>query len=334
MKKSFERSSSALVFLTRVVSAFLPLIISAELACAQQNSARDQNTSDGEIHIWPVRGNLYMLVGAGSNVTVSAGKDGMLIVDSGKTEMSDKLLAAIRRLAKQLDPTGPPVSIRYIINTSAGADHTGGNAKLAESEIYRPLEGGEAIIAHHNVLVRVSNDPAVPFRARPTDTYITEQYRVNRFFNGEGVQIVHIPAAHTDGDSIVYFRYSDVISAGDVFTNNFPVIDIEKGGSVQGLIDGLNRLIDMVFPEFRSQGGTMLIPGHGRLSDLTDLAYYRDMVTIVRDRIQDLLQKGMSLAQVKAARPTLDYDPIYGKTPGSTDQFVEAVYRSLSQKPR
>ena len=167
--------------------------------------------------------------------------------------------------------------------------------------------------------------------ALPTDTYRTEQHRVNRFFNGEGVQVIHIPAAHTDGDSIVYFRYSDVISAGDIIAiDRYPVIDLEQGGSIQGLLDGINRIIDLIFPEFRSQGGTMVVPGHGRICDLTDVAYYRDMVTMIRDRIRNAIEKGMTLEEVKAARLTFDFDPLYGREPGSTERFVESVYRSLA----
>ncbi len=294
------------------------------LGIAQQNA-------NPEIQIWPVRGNVYVVAGAGSNIAMSVGPNGVLLVDAGRAEMTDKLLAAIQQFLRQRDPSGPALPIRYIINTSADADHVGGNAKIAESPMFKPLEGGEQIIAQDNVLHRIIS-ASMPFKARPTDTFITEQYRVNRFFNGEGVQVIHMPSAHTDGDSVVYFRYSDVISTGDVFTYDYPAIDIEKGGSIQGTLNALNQLIDLVFPEFRSQGGTMLIPGHGRVSDLTDLAYYRDMVTIIRDRIQDMTKKGMTLDQVKAAKPTLDYDPIYGKKAGSADRFVEAVYRGLSQK--
>ena len=288
-----------------------------------------QNSDDGSIHVWPVHGNVYLLVGAGSNITLSVGKDGVLMVDSGQAQMSDKVIAAIQEFTRQRDPNGPALPVRYIINTSVDADHTGGNQKIAESSLFKPLEGGEMIIAHDNVLAGMADAPE---KAKPTHTYETEQYKLNRFFNGEGVQVIHMPAAHTDGDSIVWFRFSDVISTGDLFTDSYPIIDLEKGGSIQGLLEALNRIIDLVFPEFRVQGGTMLIPGHGRISDLTDLAYYRDMVTIVRDRVQDMVKRGMTLDQVKAAKLTADFDPIYGKRPGSSGRFVEAVYRSLNQK--
>jgi cyclase len=157
---------------------------------------------------------------------------------------------------------------------------------------------------------------------------------LSHFFNGEGIQLVHQPAAHTDGDSLIWFRGSDVISTGDIYTTtNYPVIDLERGGTISGLIDSLNRILDLAFSEFRTEGGTMIVPGHGRLSDSADVAYYRDMVTVIRDRIQDMVNKGMTLQQVKAARPTKDYDPRYGAATGpwTTDMFIDAVYRSLSK---
>jgi cyclase len=150
------------------------------------------------------------------------------------------------------------------------------------------------------------------------------------------VRIIHQPAAHTDGDSMVFFRYSDVIAAGDIFsTETYPVIDVAKGGTIQGTLDGLNRILDLAIPEFRSQGGTMVIPGHGRLCDTGDVANYRNMVAIMRDRIQDLINKGMTLDQVKAAKPTMDYDGLYGSDTGpwTTSMFIEAAYRTLSKQP-
>jgi cyclase len=298
------------------------LLVFALVSFVSQAQAQD-------VHIWPVHGNVYILVGAGGNITFSIGKDGVLLVDSGTAPMSDKVVAAIQAFGRQRNPTGPLLPIRYIINTSAHPDHSGGNEKITQSTLFRPLEGGEQIIAHDNVLRRMVEAPE---RAQPTHTYLTEQYKLNRYFNGEGVQVMHMPAAHSDGDSIVWFRFSDVISTGEIFTDSYPVIDIQQGGSVNGVIDALNRIIDLIFPEFRVQGGTMLVPGHGRISDLTDIAYYRDMVTIVRDRVQDLIKQGKTLEQVKAAKVTADFDPVYDRRPAAAEKFVEAVYRSLTQK--
>lgn len=293
-----------------------------------------------DLHVLPVQGNISMLVGAGGNITVQIGKDGVLLVDTGLAQNSEKVLAEIRKLS--------PKQIRYIINTHVHADHTGGNAAIAKagstiaggnvSGNLQDAGEGAAVLAHQAVLDRMSappaaNQPAIPFAALPTDTYITNEKHM--FFNGEGIEIIHEPAAHTDGDSFVYFRRSDVVSAGDIFTpGNYPVIDLARGGNIQGIIRALNRLIEMTIPADKQEGGTYVIPGHGRLCDQADVVEYRDMATIIRDRIQDLIKKGMTLEQVKAAKPTRDYDPEYGTTTGfwTTEMFVEAVYRSLSPK--
>jgi glyoxylase-like metal-dependent hydrolase (beta-lactamase superfamily II) len=189
----------------------------ADRVYAQQFRNAAENA---ELHIWPVHGNVYVLVGAGGNITLSVGKDGVLVVDSGNVAMSDRVLAAIEQFTRQRDPNGPPLPIRYIINTQVDSDHTGGNAAITASGLFKPLEGGEEIIAHDNVLKRMNETGNQAARAKPTDTYLTGQYKVNRFFNGEGVQVIHMPAAHTDGDSIVWFRFSDVISTGDIFTDS------------------------------------------------------------------------------------------------------------------
>ena len=211
----------------------------------------------------------------------------------------------------------------------AGSTITGGNVS---ADIKDSAEGAQ-IIAHQNILNRMSatkGPDTTPSAAWPTDTYLGDEKDI--FFNDEGIQVIHIPAAHTDGDSIVFFRRSDVISTGDLFTTtNYPVIDLDRGGSIEGFIAGLQKIVDMIIPVYGQEGGTMVLPGHGRLCDLGDVIEYREMAIIIRDRINDMVGKGMTLDQVKAAKPTLDYDPLYGSTTGfwTTDKFVEAVYKSL-----
>jgi len=172
------------------------------------------------------------------------------------------------------------------------------------------------------------------FAAWPTETYATPEYAL---FNGEGIQIIHEPSAHTDGDSVIFFRRSDVISAGDVFsTVTYPVFDRKNGGSINGVIAALNHLIKLSIPKAKEEGGTYIIPGHGRVGDRADVVEYRDMVTIIRDRIQSMIDEKMSLEQIKAAQPMLDYDARYG-APNSTwtkDMFLEAVYADLSERKK
>ena len=147
---------------------------------------------------------------------------------------------------------------------------------------------------------------------------------------------MHEPAAHTDGDSIVFFRRSDVVATGEIFsTTGYPVIDLDRGGSIQGIVDALNvRIVEVTVSGPEQEDGTMIIPGHGRLCDQADLVVYQEMVTIIRDRIQDMIKKGMTLDQVKAAKPTRDYDSLYGATTGpwTTEMFVEAAYKSLATR--
>jgi cyclase len=292
-----------------------------------------KNPDAGALEVLPVSGNVYLLAGGGSNVTVQVGPSGSIMVDSKSAAMTDKMLAEIKKLA----PTTKPV--RYVLNTSADADHVGGNESLAKvlgsaaswTIINTPGASQTAvnIYAHDNASARMTQ---LPSAAQPTETFVGDQKEF--YFNGEPVFMYHIPAAHTDGDSIVFFRHSDVIATGDIMrTDSYPVIEVQKGGNVQGVIDGLNMVLDLAVPAHHEEGGTYIVPGHGRVCDEFDVLEYRDMVTIVRDRIKAMIAKKMTLEQVKAARPTLDYDSRYGATTGpwTTDMFVEAVYRSLTK---
>jgi cyclase len=304
---------------------------SAESPAAAPRVSQAKNPDTGEPQLLHVQGHVYLLAGAGGNVVMQVGPSGGLLVDSKSAAHVDRILAE----AKKLLPAGKTVT--YLLNTSADPDHLGGNEGLAKALgslanwtiINTPgaTQNAVQIIAHDNVLARAS---ALPSTAKPTETFVGLEKEL--YFNGEPVLMFHIPKAHTDGDSLVFFRKSDVVATGDIYrTDSYPVIDLQKGGSVQGVIDGLNRVLDLAVPAHHEEGGTFIVPGHGRISDEFDVLEYRDMVTIIRDRVRAMKAKGMTLEQVKAARPTLDYDARYGAAAGAwtTDLFVEAVYRSV-----
>ncbi len=284
--------------------------------------------SNGVINAFHVQGNVHLLVGAGGNIAVQVGDEGVLVVDTGLAAHADKVLAAIRKLSDK--------PIRWIVNTHFHPDHTGGNELIGKAG--STVQGNPtAIVAHENVLNRMSaasgEHSLTPTAAWPTDSYVKQTK--DFFFNDEPVMLYHDDAGHTDGDSIVMFRRSDVIMAGDVFnTTTYPVIDLANGGGIQGVIDGLNRLLDLAVPKHEQEGGTFVVPGHGRVGDEADVLEYRDMVTIVRDRIKNGIERGLTLAQMKAERPTLDYDLHYGSDTGpwTTANFVEVVYTDLSKR--
>ncbi len=304
----------------------------AVLACA---AATGYSQEPVRLTAWHVRDGIYMVVGAGGNTTVQVGDDGILVVDTKVAAAADVLLDAIRQIS--------PKPIRYVVNTHWHPDHVGSNELIAKSG--STIAGGNvsgaiadagqgaAVIAHENVLVRMSGQATPPpFDAWPTDTLFMPQKDLH--FNGEAVQILHQEVAHTDGDSFVFFRRSDVLSTGDVFTTTgYPVIRPEDGGGIDGVIAALNRIIELTVPQEKQEGGTLVIPGHGRLSDEADVVEYRDMVTIIRDRIKSMIDMGMTLRQVHAAQPTADYDGRYGATSGSwtTEQFVAAAYENLQK---
>ncbi len=304
------------------------LLFSAALGLAQPPQ---QNPDNVKLTMAPVQGKVYVLMGDGGNITVQVGRDGVMLVDTGFAPLATKAMAEIRKLSD-----GP---IRWIVNTHVHTDHTGGNAEMAKLGMTGESVTGEPrVVAQSNVLNRMTaaptgNQPKIPEADWPNDEYFLPSK--DFFFNGEAVVVYHVPDAHTDGDSIVFFRRSDVLSTGDVFTpGSYPIIDLARGGSVQGEIDALNKIIDITVPAKYQEGGTLVIPGHGRLCDEADVVEYRNMLTIVRDRFQNMIHKGLTLEQVKAAHATLDYDTQYGSATGfwTTDMFVEAVYKSLSEK--
>jgi glyoxylase-like metal-dependent hydrolase (beta-lactamase superfamily II) len=323
----------------RVAAVVAAIVGGAALAAGGRAAARqNQNFDAVQMDVVPVRGGVYMIVGAGGNTTIQVGEQGIMVVDTQFAPLSEKLLAAIRSVSD-----GP---IRYVVNTHVHPDHIGGNEAIAKAG--RTRAGGNVVgdigaaatstagvIAHENVLKRLSEPAAgaeeVPFALWPTETYISRTRDL--LFNDEAVRIIHQPAAHTDGDSLVFFRRSDVIATGDLFTTvMYPYIDVANGGTIDGYIDALNAIIDLTVPSNVNEGGTLVVPGHGRLSDEQDVVEYRNMATIVRDRIKEYVRRKMTLEQVKAARPTLEYDGRYGMDTGfwTTAQFIEVIYNQMA----
>jgi glyoxylase-like metal-dependent hydrolase (beta-lactamase superfamily II) len=292
----------------------------------------------------PVNGKVHLIGGAGANIAVQVSDEGTLIVDAGDAAASERVIAEIKKL--QVRP------VRWIINTSADLDHTGGNGKIAKAGVGAAANGaapggpapnafngnGAGIIAFEKVLDRMSaptgQTASRSIDDQPTDTFFTA--RKNFWYGGEPIEMWNEPAAHSDGDIIVFFRKSDVIVAGDIIAaDRYPYIDAKNGGSIQGIINGLNRIVGTAVPEYNQQGGTRVVPGHGRVMNQSDVVEYRDMATIIRDRIAAAAKDGKTLAQVKAMRPTLDYDGNYGSTTGpwTTDMFIEEIYKEVTAKP-
>ena len=322
--------------MARITPAIIALaggaFITVGISVAQQSPGTN-------LEVLQMRPNFYMIAGAGANIGVQVGVDGVVVVDAGSAENADAVVAAIKKVT--------PRTIRYIINTSSGADHVGGNAvvaKAGQSVLMDTaafgaaadfLGGAASVLSVEQVLTRMST--SFPNAAWPTETF--NQPRKYMYLNGEGIEIFHQPAAHTDGDAIVFFRRSDVVVAGDVFdTTHFPVIDVAKGGSIQGEISALQKLVDTAIPSVpivSREEGTLIVPGHGHICDQLDVVEYRDMVTIIRDRIRDLMKEGLTLEQVKAAAPARGYTRRYGSSSSGTsitNDFVEAVYRSMNTK--
>jgi cyclase len=308
---------------------------------------RAAGPEDGGLDVVKVRKNFYMIAGAGGNIGAQIGSDGVVLVNTGAAAASDQVLAVLKKLTD--------LPIRYIINVDAGADFVGGNEKLSRAgyTIFTNAlgnvaavqamtnGGGASILSHDSVLRRMSvsgakdakDNIAYPSAAWPTEAFFTQRKALR--MNDEGIEVLYQPAAHSNADSFALFRASDVIVTGDVMDfTRFPVIDLANGGSIQGEIDALNRLIDLTIaptPFIYKDVGTYVIPGHGRLCEQMEVVDYRDMVVTVRDVVADLIKQGKTLDQIKAARPALPYETRYGSQTGSwtTNAFVEAVFKGL-----
>ena len=298
-------------------------------------SAQQRATVGPGLRTTHVRGGIHLITGAGGNVVVQTGPDGIMLVDSGRESGAGSVLEAVRAI-----DDGP---IRYIINTGAGLDHIGGNETLRQAgatftggnaTAVGGVDVGAAVVSHENLLHRVSGalgDAQLPVMGWPTETFYVQKYDL--FFNNEPVETIHVPNAVSNSDAIVHFRQSDVLVTGDVYRmDTYPVFDLAAGGSINGVLDALNRVLDITVPAILQEGGTVVLPGHGRVSDESEVVWYRDMVTIIRDRVQALMDEGRTLDQIQSARPGLDYDRRYGLSERWTGaMFVEAIYRSLAQ---
>lgn len=288
-------------------------------------------TDDYELELLHVQGNVYMVAGGGGNTALLVGEQGVLVVDTKLNAASDELIDLIDENFDR--------EIHWVINTHGHPDHIGGNAEVsaAGNILGFSNSGGRAvtdpaeIYAHIEVMIPLVTAEEVNLAAVPDNTYLGGSMEF--YANGESVQLIHQPAAHTAGDSLVFFRQSNVLVAGDIFTNRYPFIDVANGGSVKGLIDALNNMLAIIIPNINQQGGTYVIPGHGRITDEYEVVNYRDMLTIIYERIEDAIARGLSLEEVKAARLSREYDLLYGSDTGfwTSEQFIETIYAELSQ---
>jgi len=302
----------------RCLTLALTLLAPALLGLARPALAQQQDFSGVEIKVVPVAGGISMLEGQGGNLGVSVGEDGVFLIDDQYAPLTDKILAAIKGLSDR--------PIRFVLNTHWHGDHTGGNENLGKA--------GTLIVAHDNVRVRMSTEQfikafnsTVPKSPKDALPVVTFNDTVTFHLNGEEIHAFHVPPAHTDGDSVVHFRNADVVHTGDLFFNGlYPFIDVSSGGSVDGVIAAVEKILAM------TGEGTKLIPGHGPLGTRADLIAYRDMLQSIRASVAALVAAGKNLEEVKAAGPTAAFDEKWGQGFLSPDNFLAIVYTSLGGK--
>lgn|SRR5690349_1791990 len=339
MKSALALRRDTSIGLAASLSLLTALFVTADTRAQQPSTGipyvRPMKPSydDGNVEVVKVQGNVYLVAGSGANIVVQTDPDGLLVIDTSVPAMADKVLAAIRTIS--------PQPIRQIINTSAEEHHTAGNEALSRAgrNIYAGVGGGALrepgrlqgapIISTERAMHRMAGLLDEPKREQvmwPDNTFAGP--RKDWSWGGEPIDILYKPAAHSDGDLIVWFRKSDVIATGDILdTVKYPTIDVKRGGSVAGYLNALNDILDIMIPLQNNQGGTLAVPGHGRICNEGDVAEIRDTMTIITDRIREMVKKKMTLAQVKQAKPTLDYDGVFGDPAA----FIEAVYTDLSR---
>ena len=287
-----------------------------------------------EVEVLKVQGQVYLIAGAGGNIAAQVGDESVLLVDTGYPQMAPKVLAAVRKLSSK--------PLRTIINTTLMDSHTGANGLLVkEGRLIdnvgpgvgqRPNEADLIGSARLTALMTDIGRDKISVDRWPPSTYPGKQK--DMFSNDEAVVILAVPNAVTAGDSMVWFRRSDVIATGEIMNMaSFPFIDVANGGTINGILDGLNALLEIMVPKHNQEGGTMVIPGYGRIGDEHDVLEYRDMLTIIRDRVQNAIKKGQTLQQIKALKPSLtyEYEPRFNRDPAWTaEMFVEAIHKNLS----